>query len=332
MGKLDYWSKVFFEKPVNFANAFNHSLFGGRRVILPETLTSQNPKEVFQLLKHSKLYIERERDILKMATFKRGDNISYVLLGLEEQSFFDPTISLRCLFYEVLNYTEQLQKMEWKQDGTFASREEILAKFPANAKLIPIIPLVVFLSNREWPTGRRLHDILDIPSKEISRVVNDYSVHIITPRLMTDRQILRYGRELSMVLMSAKYASDNDTLQEQMKQHKRFQSMEYETARLITAITHMNNRIKKKEKIDMTQKIRAWSDYYLEKGITEGIEKGFVKGREEGRMEGRMEGSIMTMLDLHISHTQILNHLVEKFSISKEQAQNEINKLTSKKK
>ena len=90
----------------------------------------------------------------------------------------------------------------------------------------------------------------------------------------------------------------------------------------------------------MTQKTRAWSDYYLEKGIMEGIEKGIVKGREEGivkgreegRMEGRMEGCIMTMLDLHLSHTEILNHLVEKFSISREQAQSEIDKLTGEKK
>ncbi len=108
--------------------------------------------------------------------------------------------------------------------------------------------------------------------------------------------------------------------------------MEYETARLITAITHMNNRIKKKEKVDMTQKTRAWSDYYLEKGITEGIVKGREEGIVKGREEGRVEGCIMTMLDFHISPTEILNHLMAKFSISREQAQSAIDKLTGKKK
>ena len=353
MGRLDHWSKVFFEKPVNFADAFNHSLFRGRRVVLPETLEPQNPKEVFQLLRNRKLYLERERDILKRATFKRGEHCVFVLFALEVQSFFDPTMPLRCMFYDVLNYIEQLQKLEWKlvQDGTFASRDEMLSKFPENAKLVPIIPLVVFLSDKEWPRGRRLHDLLDIPNKEIARIVNDYTLHVITPQAMTDNQILRYGREMSMVLLSAKYASDKKALQMLTNRHSRFRSMEYETARLITEITNMNTRLKKTEKVNMTQRIQSWSDYFMEQGIAQGMaqgleqgraqgmeqgiaqgmELGISQGRVQGLEQGKVQGAIMAMLDFHVPSEEILNRLVKKFTISKEEAQRELDKLTKPK-
>ena len=327
MGRLDHWSKVFFEKPVNFADAFNHALFRGRRVVLPETLEQQNAKEVFQLLRNRKLYLERERDILKRATFKRGEHCVYVLFALEVQSFFDPTMPLRCMFYDVLNYIEQLQKWEWKlaKDGKFASRDEMLSKFPENAKLEPIVPLVVFLSDREWPRGRRLHEILDIPSREIARIVNDYTLHIITPSAMTDKQILRYGREMSMVLLSAKHASDKKALQVLANRHSRFRRMEYETARLITAITNMNTRLKKTEKVNMTQRIQSWSEYFMEQGIAQGMERGIAQGMERGKVQG----AIMTMLDFHVPSEEIINRVVKKYSISREEAQCEIDKLTS---
>ena len=292
MGRIDHWSKVFFDKPENFADAFNHALFRGKRVIQPEELTPQNPEEFLHLLKKRKLYLERKRDLLKRVTIKRNGNCSFLLLGLEEQSYLDPTMPVRSMLDDALNYTSQIQKKKWEleQDMKDTDRAQMLAGFPLEGKLIPVIPLVVYLSDQKWTTGNRLHDILDIPDKDIARVVNDYSLNIITPATMTDRQIMRFGRELSMVLLSAKYASDKNTLKEQISRRRIFKSMEYETARLITEITNMNSRLKKKEKVNMARKVQSWSDYFKAEGIKQGIEQGIEQGIKQGIKQGVEQG------------------------------------------
>ena len=321
MGRLDYWSKRVFDNPEVFADVFNTFFFKGKRVINPETLAFQNPMEVLHSLRNRKQFLQRERDILKKVTCKRGQNCTFILLGIEVQSYFDPTMPVRNMCYEVLNYLEQLNKKLWeqKQIGKYASEEEMLAHFSENDKLVPVITLVVFLSDKEWTTGRRLHDILALPDKEIAKCVNDYPLNIIIPKLMSEEEIMSYGSEMSLILLAAKNASNRKELMDVINRHSGFQGMKYDTARLVAEIVNMDLKIRKKEKTNMKMSMREFFEPFREELLKQGIEQGIE--------QGKVQGAIMTMLDFDIPDEVIIDKVAAKFGLSKEQVKAELDKL-----
>ena len=321
MGRLDYWSKRFFDDPEVFADVFNTFFFKGKHVIDPETLIPKNPMEVLHPLRNRKQFLQRERDILKKVTCKRGQNCTFLLVGIEVQSFFDPTMPVRNMCYEVLNYLEQLNKRLWEleQTGEYASEEEMLAHFSENDKLVPVITLVVFLSDKEWPTGRRLHDILALPDKEIAKCVHDYPLNIIVPKLMSEEEIMSYDSEMSLVLLAAKNASNRKELMDVINRHSGFQSMKYETARLVTEIVNMDLEMRKKEKTNMKMSMREFFEPFREELLKQGIEQGIE--------QGKVQGAIIALLDLDVSNDVIIDRISKRFAISKEQVQAELDKL-----
>ena len=51
---------------------------------------------------------------------------------------------------------------------------------------------------------------------------------------------MSYGAEMSLVLLAAKNASNRKELMDVINRHSGFQSMKYETARLVTEIVNMD--------------------------------------------------------------------------------------------
>ena len=120
---------------------------------------------------------------------------------------------------------------------------------------------------------------------------------------MSDGEIRHFGDDLSSILFAVKHAEDKEALLKVVKRYRPFHHVNYETARLILEIANLDiNLKKKKEGIDMAEKMVKFSDYFLLKGIEQGnekgIEKGIKKGIEKGIEQGEVQGTIKTMLDL----------------------------------
>ena len=260
-----------------------------------------------------------------MATCKRGKGCSFLLLGLEAQAAFDPTMPLRSMLYDAINYTTQVDRLkEANRKAGRLSEEEFIAGLMRGHKLVPVITLVLLLSGGKWIRGRRLHDILDIPTEEIGKYVCDYPLNIITPSSMSDEEIKHFGDELSSILLVVKHAEDKEALLKVVKRYRPFHHVNYETARLILEIANLDfNLKKKKEGIDMAEKMVKFSDYFLLKGIEQGLEKGIEQGIEQGEVRG----TIKTMLDLGKSCEEICLRLTEKYALTKQEAQRELAKL-----
>ena len=80
--------------------------------------------------------------------------------------------------------------------------------------------------------------------------------------------------------------------------------------------------------INLAEKVRKMTEFYIQKGVTQGREEGLEKGRKEGREEGRVEGEnkgkilgcISTMRSLNHTQAEILAKLKELYSLTAEQA------------
>ncbi|MBR0459796.1 MAG: Rpn family recombination-promoting nuclease/putative transposase [Victivallales bacterium] len=326
MGQLDSYAKVFFEKKENFAALFNGYLFQGSEVLCPEELVDEKTTEVFNGTKRASLFLKRERDLLKALAWKCGKDCSYLLLGLEAQSYHDATMPLRCMMYDAINYTNQLKHAQQGQtkpcgrnsDGVF------LGSLSESPRLIPIITLVLALTDSPWQNGRELHDMLALPKEPALRGhISNYRINLITPATMTDAEILFYGRELGAVLLAAKNAGNTKDLLKAMNTHEVFQDLDYDTARLINVMTnleiHFNNK-DKKERIDMTQKTISFKEICLQEGRKEGRKEGLAQGREEGQRRG----VIFTLMKMGKAQEEISKWLMETFSLTEQQAKHEI--------
>ncbi|MBR0459737.1 MAG: Rpn family recombination-promoting nuclease/putative transposase [Victivallales bacterium] len=300
MGRLDHWAKVFFQRPEIFAALFNGYLFHGEEVLSATELVPLNTKEVFTSTKNKRTFFERERDLLQKVTCKRGMDCTFLLLGLEAQSFPDASMPVRCMLYDALNYATQLKELQPDQPD---NAKAFPPSFSDDIRLAPVITLVLALTDAPWPRTRELHDLLAIPDKKLTPFIPNYRINLITPNTMTEDDIHPYGGELEAVLLTAKNASNRKAFQEVVASHTIFQNIKTDTARLIMEITQLDFHIKdKKENINMTEQMISWEEYFQQKwltkgreegltqGLTQGREEGLTKGREEGLTKGREEG------------------------------------------
>ncbi|MBR0459959.1 MAG: Rpn family recombination-promoting nuclease/putative transposase [Victivallales bacterium] len=311
MGRLDYWAKIFFQKPEIFAALFNGYLFQGKNVISPSELVPQSSKEVFTSKKSKQLFLQRERDLLFQVAYKQGTDCSYLLLGLEAQAFPDASMPLRCMLYDAINYSMQLEKIQSKQAKLHPgdNAKPFLNGLPDNERLTPIITLVIALTDDPWPRTRELHELLALPNPNLVQYIANYRINLITPATMSEADIQLYGKELEAVLLAARAASDRKALKNVATSHDAFHSLNMDTARLIMEITQLDFSIQdKKENIDMAKQIVSFSEYF----------------RQEGREEGLRRGTISTLLKLGKSQEEICTWLMENHSLTEQQARQEI--------
>ena len=332
MGELDTFVKAFFRKPEIFAALFNRCLFQGKKVISPADLKEERTMEVFQGTKKASFFLKRERDLLKTLALKRGKDCSYLLLGLEVQSYHDASMVLRCLTYDVINYNCQLlnaRKMHRKRRKS-AKGSYLGSQCDLPRKLTPVVTLVLVLNDDPWTGPRELHDMLEMPDAPAFKdFIANYHLNIVAPGVMTEQEILSYGNELGAVLLAARNAGDKKALLETMQTHEIFRQLDFDAARLINKITRLNfnfSEEEKKEKIDMTQKNITFKEYFLQEGRKEGRKEGREEGRKEGLEEGQRHGAIFALMRQGKPRTEIRDWLMEAFSLTKQQASREITK------
>ncbi len=76
--------------------------------------------------------------------------------------------------------------------------------------------------------------------------------------------------------------------------------------------------------INLAEKYKQMTEFYIQQGVTRGREEGRKEGRKEGREEGENKGKILgcigTMRSLNYTQEEILKKLEELYSLTVEQA------------
>ena len=89
MGKKDTSTKAYMSDPKYFADAFNSGVFGGKQVVKADSLMLQemDPTEWSVVIANdTKDIVQKVRDVLKKSIVMNDGNVSYLLLGIENQS------------------------------------------------------------------------------------------------------------------------------------------------------------------------------------------------------------------------------------------------------
>lgn len=294
MGKADTVTKAYMRENAVFADAFNFLIYGGRRVIDPDALRELDTTEIaLPFGNQTEDSVQKYRDILKSTVIMQDDAVSYVLLGIENQTDVHYAMPVRNAIYDALQYGKQVAETAEKhrrEKGGKQHKGAYLSGFYKEDRLIPVITVVIHFGAKEWDGPRSLHDMIDVPDAELLKFIPDYQIHLIDPARLTKEELDKFETSLREVMGYIKYSRDKEKLAAFLNDHAE-ELIEVNAARVIKTITKTPIEIPEgAEVINMCEAIEAM--------MKDSKAVGRAEGKAEGKTEGIMEGTIRTLVGL----------------------------------
>ena len=269
--------------------------------------------------------MQKYRDILKSAVIKQDEKMSYVLLGIENQTDVHYAMPVRNAIYDALQYGRQVadiaaEHRRNKKDFTGKSNGEYLSGFLKEDCIKPVITLVIHFGAEEWDGPLSLHEMMSVSDIEILSFVENYRIHLIDPAKLTEEQLNKFSTSMREVIGYIKYSKNKDKLLEFLRTDAH-RSIEMNAARVIKMITNTPIEVSEEEgEIEMCKAIEDLIAESEARGRAEGEVRGEARGRAEGETRGEAKGMIEICLDMSFSKEDILKKLQEKLNISLQQA------------
>ena len=360
MGTADMVTKEYMRENAVFADAFNYLIYNGKKVIDPAKLKEIDPTEIalpfgdeekagedkkgkvqeteWSSVKNGSVRkktvgragkktdaVQKYRDILKSAVIKQDEKMSYVLLGIENQTDVHYAMPVRNAIYDALQYGRQVadiaaEHRRNKKDFTGKSNGEYLSGFLKEDCIKPVITLVIHFGAEEWDGPLSLHEMMSVSDIEILSFVENYRIHLIDPAKLTEEQLNKFSTSMREVIGYIKYSKNKDKLLEFLRTDAH-RSIEMNAARVIRTITNTPIEVSEEEgEIEMCKAIEDLIAESEARGRAEGEVRGEARGRAEGETRGEAKGMIEICLDMSFSKEDILKKLQEKLNISLQQA------------
>ena len=238
MGTVDIVTKEYMRENAIFADAFNYLIYGGKKVIDPAGLTEVDTAASAVGKKDA---LQKYRDVLKAAVIKQDEKMSYVLLGIENQTDVHYAMPVRNAIYDALQYGRQVadiaaEHRRNKKDFTGKSNGEYLSGFLKEDCIKPVITLVIHFGAEEWDGPLSLHEMMPIRDMEILSYVENYRIHLIDPAKLTEEELNKFSTSMREVMGYIKYSNNKEKLLDFLRTdtHK---SIEMNAARVIKTIT-----------------------------------------------------------------------------------------------
>ncbi len=276
VGIKDDVSNSYMSDNEHFADAFNYYIYGGEQVIKPEDLTPANAVETAVIGELEKMVTAKKtRDVIKNVTIKHGDNITYVLLGIENQSDIHYAMPVRNMLYDALNYDSQVKEEKKRVKGPDKKLEsaEYLSGFTKESRIDPIITLVINWSNKRWDGPRKLSDMFVVTDPKIHAFVNDYDLNLLDPHDIIDFD--KFSTMLGDVLEFIKYQNDDGYFIRAKAEKGNDWSLDVDSINAINTFTDTNISIREAEG-GLVNMCRATEIF-----VEQGIEQGRIKGQQD---------------------------------------------------
>ena len=157
--KPDSADKVYWRQNETFADLFNAYLYNGEQVIKSEELEEldTDTSDVVEIgeVKES---IRGARDVIKIA--KKYNGVEYVLLAIENQEGIHYAMPIRVMGYDDYSYNKQYndRKNYYKKSNIKLKDDEFLSGIRKTDKFLPVITLVLYYGEKEWPLLSQHYD------------------------------------------------------------------------------------------------------------------------------------------------------------------------------
>lgn len=265
MGTKDITTKEFTDRADIFADAFNYFIYGGEKVIDPNTLKEQNTTEtdVARTAAGAILATEKIRDVKKLLTIMSDGKCSYILLAIENQSDKHRAMPVKVLRSDSLTYAQQVRRKtrEHSKAKEMKSSVDLLSGWLEEDRLTPIITLVIYFGADEWDVPTSLHEMMDIKDDAILRYVPDYKINLIAPASIPDEDFVKFHSELGQVLKFIKHSLNDEDMEKCVADDPTYRDLSPSVRDLLNTVTGANFEIiEGEERFNMCEAIEAMKE------------------------------------------------------------------------
>lgn len=228
----------------------------------------------------SSVETERIRDILKSCAVKTSKGITYMIIGIENQSDVHYAMVVRNMVQDALNYASQVEAYakEHRKNKDLKSNE-YLSGFSKTDKLIPIVTITVYWNSGKWDGPKCLHQMFDIKDKNILEFVPDYKMNLVVPDEIKDFK--KFKTELGPVMAFLSCSGNRNELE-------KFLNEEGDIVLSRNAVDLLNTCVNAGIKITDNK----GADVGMRTAWDELRDEFRMEGREEGKLEGKIEGKL----------------------------------------
>lgn len=287
MGKISNIMNHYFSDNQRFADLFNGVFFQGRAVIQAENLTevSQVYHEVMLEKAHSNTpenRAERIRDVSKQ--LKSGGTLR--ILALENQELVDYAMPLRCMQYDVMEYSKQLNMLrkQNQEEGKLQSNSERVCKLRKSDRITPVYTLCLYHGIEKWDGPRCLRDMMRFENgqEHFLRVFNDYPFHLYCLNEADNSEL--FHTEIGILFQALRYRGDRGALKRLILSNSEYRKVDTDTLEVMAVMLdlpsifknrekYMNYNNKDREEYNMCQAIREWAEEERSIGLKLGAEE-----------------------------------------------------------
>lgn len=286
MGKIDARTQEYLSDNKRFADIVNYYIYDGEQIIKPDDLHEMDTNEIAfpygEGDNDSSDIIQKYRDILKGACVMTDDEVTYLIIGMENQSEVQYAMPVKDMLYDAEQYTKQVSAIAKRHRSDNRHNKKItsgefLSGFYKDDRLVPVVTIVVFWSADEWDGPKDLHSMMGTQNADILKFVPNYKINLISPYNIKDNEFDKFKSSLAEVLKYIKYSNDENALKNVLENDKVYENIDRETAELIRDITGSNLKFEDgKEQINMCKATEAMERKAAENRAKE-IAKAFLE-------------------------------------------------------
>ena len=285
MGTRNIRTKKYIGSNDKFADLCNYFLFDGKPVIQPNDLKEQDVTELgIPYTDKGYMALEKIRDLLKSCIVKTAAGVTYLVVGIENQTDIHYAMVIRNMLMDALNYATQVDAYAKKhRKDKDLKGDEFLSGFAKTDKLHPVVTITIYWSSGAWDGARCLHEMLDIPDKKLLQFIPNYSMNLIVPDEITDFD--KFQTELGTVFEICQCANDKKkflALIESRRENGFF--LGREAVEMLNECVNVGIKLSE-SKGDVVDMCKAVED----------LKNEF---KAEGRVEGRVEGELSMLVTL----------------------------------
>ncbi len=238
---------------------------------------------------HAESGDRREGDLVWRIPMRDGSD-AYLLLLLEFQSVPEHWMALRVMVYVGLLWQQLIREK----------------RLPADGRLPPVLPIVVFNGDPRWAMPLSLRELIGLPAgSPFWPWQPDMRYHIIDEGIYSAEDLAR-RESLAALLFRLEHCHDPDHIVPVVdatirwfRQHPDFEALRSVFALLAGRVLTMENGpgpgvLVSENLLEvrtmLATRAEEWKQHWMRQGLQEGRQEGLQEGLQEGRQQGLKQG------------------------------------------
>lgn len=294
MGKYDTCMKEFLQNKDRFADLFNGCCFQGRQIIRAEDLREASENYVITDKRLPGKTRQKDTEIIRDVKMVLGSDMVLQVLAVENQSYIDYAMPVRCMGYDAAEYRRQLKERkqerrllmnsENRPKNPAVSMDETLSGILSSDRLHPVYTLCLYSGTEPWDGPRKLSDMMafDPQNKNLQSLFEEYHLHLFC---INEQHVFDAFRSDLKPLFQAINCRNNKKKMIELMKDETYSHLNEDTWDAIAVMTDNAAMLQKKD-------LYKTENQKEEFNMCQALQELMQDERNEGRIEGRNEGKI----------------------------------------